>query len=159
MATAKKTDKQTVFLSVQDAWKVLTILKNNNQPIIRKRQVMRTYFGDYRAAMAVEEKKLPKMISKMKIKEKPTPPKATFLRKSTFMATGNDSFRFNFELAPDQVDKGDVTRTAANADTTNSTNLVSNCGDYQVPKKDFHANESKFNFNGSKFKFNFHIPE
>lgn len=101
------------------------------------------------------------VISKMKIKEKPTPPKATFLRKSAFMATGNDSFRFNFELAPDQVDKGDITRTASatNANTSNSAKPASGCGDCEVPTKDFHTNESKFNFNGSQFKFNFNIPE
>lgn len=49
---------------LQEAWKVLTVLKNNNQPVIRKRQLMRTHFGDYRAKMAAEEKKLAK--SKLK---------------------------------------------------------------------------------------------
>lgn len=48
------------FFTVQEAWKVLTVLKNNNQPMIRKRQLMRTHFGDYRAKMAAEEKKLAK---------------------------------------------------------------------------------------------------
>lgn len=52
------------YFSVQEAWKVLTILKNNNQPIIRKRQLMRTHFGDYRAKMAAEEKKLIKSMSR-----------------------------------------------------------------------------------------------
>lgn len=94
------------------------------------------------------------VISKMKIKEKPTPPKATFLRKSAFMATGNDSFRFNFELAPDEVDKGDITRPAY---TSNIANLSS--GHSQVPKKEININEPKFNFTGSKFKFNFNIAE
>lgn len=49
-----------LLYSVQEAWKVLTVLKNNNQPMIRKRQLMRTHFGDYRAKMAAEEKKLAK---------------------------------------------------------------------------------------------------
>jgi hypothetical protein len=48
------------YVSVQEAWKVLTVLKSNSQPIIRKRQLMRTHFGDYRAKMATEEKKLAK---------------------------------------------------------------------------------------------------
>lgn len=48
------------YISVQEAWKVLTVLKNNNQSTIRKRQLMRTHFGDYRAKMAAEEKKLVK---------------------------------------------------------------------------------------------------
>lgn len=47
---------------LQETWKVLTVLKNNNQPIIRKRQLMRTHFGDYRAKMASEEKKLSKNV-------------------------------------------------------------------------------------------------
>lgn len=88
----------------------------------------------------------------MKIKEKPTPPKATFLRKSTFMTTGNDSFKFNFELVPDQVDKGDVTRTAHTSNIANPSSELS-----QVPRKDININEPKFNFSGSKFKFNFNI--
>lgn len=54
-----------MLFSVQEAWKVLTVLKNNNQPVIRKRQLMRTHFGDYRAKMAAEEKKLVK--SKIKL--------------------------------------------------------------------------------------------
>lgn len=97
----------------------------------------------------------------MKIKEKPTPPKATFLRKSAFMATGNDSFRFNFELAPDQVDKGGDVTSTANVTKANASNSqpISSSGDCKVPIKDFHTKESKFNFNGSKFKFNFDIPK
>lgn len=95
----------------------------------------------------------------MKIIEKPTPPKATFLRKSAFMATGNDSFRFNFDLAPDQVDKGDVTANLTKANTSSSANPVPSSGDNKDVQKDFITNESKFNFIGSKFKFNFNIPE
>ncbi|CAH4037477.1 unnamed protein product [Pieris brassicae] len=49
---------------LQEMWKVLTILKNNNQPIIRKRQLMRKHLGDYRAKMAAEEKSLVKSIVK-----------------------------------------------------------------------------------------------
>lgn len=55
LAEKKGNEKQ-----LQEAWKVLTVLKNNNQPMIRKRQLMRTHFGDYRAKMAAEEKKLAK---------------------------------------------------------------------------------------------------
>lgn len=43
---------------VQDATKTLKILKSANQSMIRKRQLMRSSFGDYRAKMAEEEKKL-----------------------------------------------------------------------------------------------------
>uniref|UniRef100_A0A1E1VXM7 Uncharacterized protein n=1 Tax=Pectinophora gossypiella TaxID=13191 RepID=A0A1E1VXM7_PECGO len=54
--------KKTSETQVQDTWKVLQVLKNNNQPIIRKRQLMRTHFGDYRAKMLAEEKKQTKKL-------------------------------------------------------------------------------------------------
>ncbi|RVE44973.1 hypothetical protein evm_010398 [Chilo suppressalis] len=101
-------DKKGNEKQLQEAWKVLTVLKNNNQPIIRKRQLMRTHFGDYRAKMAAEEKKLAKMASKIKIAEVPDKPKATFFRKSAFLTTGDSSFRFNFNLAPEELDNKEL---------------------------------------------------
>ncbi|XP_041985610.1 UPF0488 protein CG14286 isoform X2 [Aricia agestis] len=55
LAAKKGTEKQ-----LQEAWKTVTVLKSNNQAMIRKRQLMRTTFGDYRALMAAEEKQLAK---------------------------------------------------------------------------------------------------
>lgn len=46
------------YVIAQDAEKTLRILKGANQPLVKKRQVMRNTFGDYRAQMAEEEKKL-----------------------------------------------------------------------------------------------------
>ncbi|XP_061725021.1 uncharacterized protein LOC133530973 isoform X1 [Cydia pomonella] len=53
-----------------EAWKVVNVLKNNSQPIIRKRQLMRTHFGDYRVKMAAEEKKLAKIFSLLRSEQK-----------------------------------------------------------------------------------------
>lgn len=76
------------------------------------------------------------------------------------MATGNDSFKFNFDLAPEQVDKSDATRTAniTIAKTSDSAKPASSSGDSKVLKKDSNTNESKFYFTGQNFMFNFDIP-
>ncbi|XP_013197597.2 UPF0488 protein CG14286 [Amyelois transitella] len=148
---------------LQEAWKVLAVLKNNNQPVIRKRQLMRTHFGDYRAKMAAEEKKLAKMASKMKISETPDKPKATFLRKSAFLTTGDSSFRFNFNLEPAQIDNNGLllnsnensnTELPANSNTKTpvNSNTENKCPNENVEDKKF-----KFSFSSSNFKFNFNI--
>ncbi|XP_028174555.1 UPF0488 protein CG14286 [Ostrinia furnacalis] len=143
----KGTEKQ-----LNEAWKVLTVLKNNTQPIIRKRQLMRTHFGDYRAKMLAEEKKLAKMASKMKITESMDKPKATFLRKSAFLSTGDSSFRFNFNLAPEEVDNSSV-RTEEESNQPIEDKIIK---DSTKTVKDVNTSKDfKFTFSGSDFKFNF----
>jgi hypothetical protein len=51
------------YFIAQDAAHSLVILKSKNAPAIKKRQVMRSSFGDYRTKMAEEEKKLSKGLS------------------------------------------------------------------------------------------------
>nr|XP_021183422.1 UPF0488 protein CG14286 [Helicoverpa armigera] len=150
----KGTEKQ-----MQEAWKVLTVLKNNNQPVIRKRQLMRTHFGDYRAKMAAEEKKLAKMASKIKISDVPDKPKATFLRKSAFLTTGDESFKFNFSLAPDQVDKGNAVTKDDNATEIipKDSNTKLDPEVANTEKSDDSAKKFKFSFTNSEFKFNFNV--
>lgn len=46
--------------TAQDAAHSLTVLRSKNAPIIKKRQVMRSSFGDYRTKMLEEEKKFNK---------------------------------------------------------------------------------------------------
>lgn len=46
-----------LFLA-QDTDKTLRSLKSNNQPMIKKRQLMQSALGDYRKKMSDEEKKL-----------------------------------------------------------------------------------------------------
>jgi hypothetical protein len=51
------------YFTAQDAAHSLAILKSKNAPVIKKRQVMRSSFGEYRTKMAEEEKKLSKGLS------------------------------------------------------------------------------------------------
>lgn len=96
----------------------------------------------------------------MKIKDKPAPPKATFLRKSAFMTTGAESFRFNFNLGSDQADRGHVVSTAnMDASSSNIEKPVHGSGDTNAPKKALNTNEFKINLSESQFKFNFNITE
>lgn len=45
------------YILVQDHTKALNTLMSNSAPIVKKRQVMRLSFGDYRAKMAADEQK------------------------------------------------------------------------------------------------------
>ncbi|XP_068624523.1 UPF0488 protein CG14286 [Battus philenor] len=155
---------------LQESWKVLTVLKNNNQPIIRKRQLMRTHFGDYRAKMAAEEKKLAKMTSKIKISENPTKPKAIFLRKSIFQSTGNNSFRFNFDVPQEKESTENISikedspvnvidnneNAAENQASTNASNNE-NLDDSNKVTKENREKQFKFTFSSTGFKFNFDV--
>lgn len=95
----------------------------------------------------------------MKIKDKPTPPKATFLRKSAFMTTGDDSFKFDFNLGPEHVDKGDVTSTNNTIVTSANSKTPSPSSGDTVNSKVSNTNEFKFNSSGSKFVFNFDVAD
>lgn len=114
------------------------------------------------------------MASKIKISDSPAQPKATFLRKSTFLSTGSSSFRFNFDAPNSSVDN-------ENAATTSSAELNSNIKssdkpnttetDNQSTKPDTKDNSAvaskdesnsvtstfKFIPSGSEFKFNFNV--
>ncbi|XP_058054774.1 UPF0488 protein CG14286 [Anopheles bellator] len=80
---------------VEDTTKLLTTLKSATQPIIRKRQIMRTTFGDYRSKMAAEEQSLsvdPESVRFEELKEKT---RYHYLKKSAILS-GEKNFRFNF---------------------------------------------------------------
>ncbi|XP_051174236.1 UPF0488 protein CG14286 [Leptopilina boulardi] len=74
----KMTDKQLYIAS-----KNLNTLKSNSASLIKKRQIMRNTFGDYRAKMSEDEKKYKKSNSTIKFTS-PTSTKnnSTFLKKS-----------------------------------------------------------------------------
>lgn len=95
------------------------------------------------------------MASKLKIS--PDKPKATFLRKSAFLTTGDNSFRFNFDLAPEQVDNGNTSNEKSaelsSIDGNNKRNEDSNTGNVKVDN----SNKFKFSFSDSQFKFNFTV--
>ncbi|XP_045780918.1 UPF0488 protein CG14286 [Maniola jurtina] len=165
-------DKKGNEKQLQEAWKVLTVLKNNNQPMIRKRQLMRTHFGDYRAKMAAEEKKLAKMASKIKISESPVQPKATFLRKSAFLTNGDSSFEFNFAIPKDLTDSdktidqnkncNSVVNVTGNTDSSSASVATDKDKLPHVdsqPKEPNNKNSASFSGSGSEFRFNFEIDD
>lgn len=78
---------------VQDAEKTLRSLKNSNQPMVKKRQLMQSAFGDYRKKMAEEEKKLRAGKCHMKIKSIHLFSNA-FLYLSFSIIKGNTSIQF-----------------------------------------------------------------
>ena len=45
-----------LFILVKETARILKVLTDPKAPLIKKRQVMRTNFGDYRKKMAEEEK-------------------------------------------------------------------------------------------------------
>lgn len=100
------------------------------------------------------------MTNKIKIADTPVQPKATFLRKSAFLTTGNSSFRFDFNLAPDQLDTGNTTNSTEQQEKTltdekdvKHSNTASNTG------LDNNSKKFKFTFTDSEFKFNFGIND
>ncbi|XP_047540982.1 UPF0488 protein CG14286 [Vanessa atalanta] len=152
LAEKKGNEKQ-----LQEAWKVLTVLKNNNQPMIRKRQLMRTHFGDYRAKMAAEEKKLAKMASKIKISESPTQPKATFLRKSAFLTTGDSSFKFNFNIPQDTIKETNTSVVDDSCGNTESKTVNDSTDNKTSNKQNQNLESLKFTSSGAEFRFNFNV--
>lgn len=46
------------LFAAQDMEKNIRLLKSANQPTVKKRQIMHAAFGDYRAKMQEEEKRL-----------------------------------------------------------------------------------------------------
>lgn len=52
----------SIFKLVQDHRKALNVLMSHSTPLVRKRQVMRLSFGDYRTKMKEEDKKFSKGI-------------------------------------------------------------------------------------------------
>lgn len=96
--------------------------------------------------------------SKIKISEVPDKPKATFLRKSAFLTTGDDSFRFNFHIMPEQEGASsskspeDIQTSQNNGNTKNE--VTSNEKTAENNTKSF-----KFSSSNTDFKFNFNIDK
>ncbi|XP_043280342.1 UPF0488 protein CG14286 [Venturia canescens] len=79
LGSGKLNEKQAL-----ESKKTLTLLKNNSVAFIRKRQVMRNTFGDYRAKMIQDEKKYGKYVANVQFAEpKVVSNKSVFLRKAT----------------------------------------------------------------------------
>lgn len=83
------------------------------------------------------------------------------MRKSAFLTTGNDSFRFNFNLDPQDVDQGpsDDKNTpdsnAENLEVANTSKVNYSNSNTEISEKN--SNNFKFYFSESQFKFNFNV--
>ncbi|XP_059617266.1 UPF0488 protein CG14286 [Phlebotomus argentipes] len=134
LSSAKLSEKQAF-----DTEKALKILKGANQPLVKKRQIMRMTFGDYRSQMAAEEKQLslaPRSIKFTAPKEQKSIGKSYFVKKSAFINSENN-FKFHFKVNNDQ--ENEVT-TSVHENTVNNA-------------------ETKFTPTDNSFRFNFHIDK
>lgn len=90
----------------EDTMKLINTLKSANQPLIKKRQIMRSAFGDYRTKMAEEEKTLALNAESVRFDAPKKKAKYHFVKKAAILNEDNKDFRFNFaniqlEDAPD----------------------------------------------------------
>ncbi|XP_050097777.1 UPF0488 protein CG14286 [Anopheles aquasalis] len=81
-----------------DTNKMINTLKSSSQPIIRKRQIMRTTFGDYRSKMATEQQTMAVVEDNVRFEERKEKVKYHFVKKSAVLS-GDKNFRFNFPAA------------------------------------------------------------
>lgn len=93
---------------VYNMTKSLNVLKSSNSSFIKKRQVMRNTFGDYRSKMIEEEKKFSRKanVAKFVPVNKKLEKKSVSLRKARFHTDPNinntdaliEQFKFNFSI-------------------------------------------------------------
>lgn len=135
---------------MEEQQKVLNTLMSTSAPIIKKRQVMRMTFGDYRAKMEAENKKFQTQSNANRIKvTTATPSKnSMFLRKSIFAKSGKD-FKFNFPTPNNDVP--DVSTISISEEHKEN-------GIMDKINKEITGN---FNYvpSNNEFKFNFDITE
>uniref|UniRef100_A0A182XC39 Uncharacterized protein n=1 Tax=Anopheles quadriannulatus TaxID=34691 RepID=A0A182XC39_ANOQN len=80
---------------LEETSKLINTLKSGTQPIIRKRQIMRTTFGDYRSRMAAEEQTMAVSPDSIRFEESKEKAKYHFVKKSAILS-GDKNFKFNF---------------------------------------------------------------
>ncbi|XP_029051812.1 UPF0488 protein CG14286 [Osmia bicornis bicornis] len=91
LATGKLAEKQALDLN-----KNISILKSNNAPLIKKRQIMRNTLGNYREKMALDEQKLGKTTSSIKFLPAPMQnKKCIFLKKASFSSVKKKQYSDN----------------------------------------------------------------
>ncbi|XP_074655823.1 uncharacterized protein LOC141909314 [Tubulanus polymorphus] len=122
----------------EETMKLLKVLRNPKSSLVKKRQIMRSAFGDYRKKMKDQEKQFQKDFKKMTLEkagEKKTKG-STFYKRSNrttqlgtgatrsvaeidanlkFNGSSGQNFAFNFEISPSTVD-GSTSVTSATAD-------------------------------------------
>lgn len=159
LQTGKLTQKQE-----DETLKTMKILESSKTPVIKKRQVMRNKFGDYRSKMSQEEKSYKIGVS---IKDKSNKNyNSKFLKKSlsNSIKEGPDKggFKFNFNLEnPGIVVNGDAGDGAIkNTTTVIPSSETSNVNNSTVPPPKKVETQNSFTYKPSdnSFKFNFN-PE
>ncbi|XP_067641389.1 UPF0488 protein CG14286 [Eurosta solidaginis] len=129
-----------------DTVKNLRTLKSSTAPLVKKRQIMKTALGDYRAKMKEEEKKLALAAAQIKFtKTIEDNKKSSFLKKSAIMQTGKD-FRFNFEAPTSNDADGTTPMDVKQTQPSRNENGV-------FISKDLNLTS------GGDFKFNFVVEE
>lgn len=94
---------------LEDTNKALKVLINPTAPLIKKRQLMRASFGDYRQTMKEEEMKFKKDMKKMNVSMvEATKQKGTFLRKCAVVQ--NQANKCSLEQVESRLSAGDADR-------------------------------------------------
>jgi len=168
-------NKSSTDRQIAEATKVLRILQSASTPVPKKRQVMRTMFGDYRKKMADELKQIDTKLKNdaRKIVVKPVSSseqcKSTFYKKSLSSVTPSASnlctfhtdsqpgcsgtFTFNFDSASEinNAPSDDKTETVATSDKADEP-----CELAQQPVAVVTTTTSRtFTATGTEFRFNF----
>ncbi|XP_062556411.1 UPF0488 protein CG14286 [Armigeres subalbatus] len=99
----------------EDTLKLINTLKSANQPLIKKRQIMRSTFGDYRAKMAEEEKTMTLNPESVRFDVPKKKAKYHFVKKAAILNEDNKEFRFNFSNI--QLDDAEEQSEAAQPST------------------------------------------
>lgn len=80
---------------IDEVHKNIRILKSSTAQLVKKRQLMKSLYGDYRAKMKDEEKKLGLGSKSVKFTQPATSNTSSFVKKSAILTSGKD-FKFNF---------------------------------------------------------------
>ncbi|XP_018573401.1 UPF0488 protein CG14286 [Anoplophora glabripennis] len=129
----------------QDHIKALNTLMSNSAPLVKKRQIMRLSFGDYRMKMAAEEKKYSRNAVNIRVKQSVPSKKSVFVKKSSFPSSRN---KFVFISDP--------------SNDNESEELSNGVQNIKIePSGDTKQNKKDFNFvpSDNSFRFSFGISE
>ncbi|XP_017770209.1 PREDICTED: UPF0488 protein CG14286 [Nicrophorus vespilloides] len=130
LASGKLSSKQ-----VQDHTKALNTLMNNAAPLVKRRQVMRLSFGDYRKKMAEDAKKFNKVKGNITLKAATPSTDSMFLKKSAKPETKSSNL------------------------TSDLSNLKLEVDNEKVETKSNDKTEFSFKPSNNSFQFNFNIEE
>ncbi|XP_063708753.1 UPF0488 protein CG14286-like [Culicoides brevitarsis] len=83
----------------RDTLKTLTTLRSSAQPTVKKRQLMRTTFGDYRAKMLEDEKTYSINPNSFKFLGSGRSSNKAYFVKKAAIVEGEKNFKFNFNIA------------------------------------------------------------